>query len=81
MKKAKAKYHLVVNSRGWGAKSPDQEKIIALEAQVKELKDLKLSVQLLNKLKQGQKGQGQQNQNQKLSFLEACFKSDFLVSV
>jgi hypothetical protein len=55
MKKAKAKYDLLLNSRKWGAKSPDQEKIIALKAQVKELKDLKLSAQLLNKLKQGQK--------------------------
>ena len=56
MKKAKAKYDLLVNSGKWGAKSPDQEKIVALEAQVKELKDLKLSAQLMNKLMQGQKG-------------------------
>jgi hypothetical protein len=28
MKKAKAKFDLLVNSRKWGAKSPDQEKII-----------------------------------------------------
>jgi hypothetical protein len=62
MKKAKAKYDLLVNSGKLGAKSPDQEKIIALEAQVKELKDLKLSAQLMNKLKQGQKGKDQQNQ-------------------
>jgi hypothetical protein len=62
MKQAKAKYDLLVNSGKWGAKSPDQEKIIALEAQVKELKDLKLSTQLINKLKQGQKGKDQQNQ-------------------
>jgi len=55
-KKAKAKYNLLVNSGKWGAKSPDLEKIIALKAQVRELKDLKLSVQLLKKLKQGQKG-------------------------
>ncbi len=33
-----------------GSKSPDQEKIIALEAQVCELKDLKLSAQLIRKL-------------------------------
>jgi hypothetical protein len=64
MKKAKAKYDLLVNSGKWGAKSPDQEKIIALEAQVKELKDLKLSAQLINKLKQGQKGKGQRSQSQ-----------------
>ena len=62
MKKAKAKYDLLVNSGKWGAKLPDQEKIIALEAQVKELKDLKLSAQLMNKLKQGQKDKDQQNQ-------------------
>ncbi len=37
MKKAKAKYDLLVNSGKWGAKSPDQEKIIALEAQLKDL--------------------------------------------
>jgi len=64
MKKAKAKFDLLVNSGKWGGKSPDQEKIIALEAHVKELKDLKLSEQLLNKLKQGQKRQQNQNQNQ-----------------
>jgi hypothetical protein len=52
-KKAKAKYNLLVNSGKWGAKSPDQEKIIALKTHVKELKDLKLSAQLMNKLKQG----------------------------
>jgi hypothetical protein len=39
MKKANAKYDLLVNSGKWGAKSPDQEKIIALNAHVKELKD------------------------------------------
>lgn len=50
------------NSSKWGAKSPDQEKIIALETQVKELKDLKLSAQLINKLKQDQKAQNQQTQ-------------------
>jgi predicted metal-dependent hydrolase len=53
MKKAKAKYDLLVNSGKWGAKSPDQEKIIALKAQAKELNDLKLLAQLMNKLKQG----------------------------
>ena len=62
MKKAKAKYDLLVNSDKRGAKSPVQEMIIALKAQVKELKDLKLSNQLINKLKQWQKGQGRQNQ-------------------
>ena len=61
MKKAKAKYDLLVNSGKWGAKSPDQEKIIALEAQVKELKDLKLSAQLMNKLKHSQKNKNLQN--------------------
>jgi hypothetical protein len=64
MKKAKAKYDLLVNSGKWGAKSPDQEKIIALEARLKQLQDLTLSKQLLAKLKQGQRGQGGQNQNQ-----------------
>jgi hypothetical protein len=71
MKKAKAKYDLLVNSGKWGAKSPDQEKIIALEAQLKDLQNLKLSAQLINKLKQGQKqgqkGQQQQRQPQKNS--------------
>ena len=52
MKKAKAKYDLLVNSGKWGARSPDQEKIIALEAEVKELKDLKLSAKLIRKLKE-----------------------------
>ena len=64
MKKAKAKYDLLVNSGKWGAKSPDQEKIIALEAQLKDLQNLKLSQQLINKLKQGQ-GQAGQSQNQR----------------
>jgi len=64
MKKAKAKYDLLVNSGKWGAKSPDQEKIIALEAQLKDLQNLKLSAQLINKLKQGQK-QGQKGQQQR----------------
>ena len=48
--------HLLVNSGKWAEKFPDQEKIIALESQVKELKDLKLSAQLLNKLKEDRKG-------------------------
>ena len=61
MKKSKAKCDFLVNSGKWGAKSPDHEKIIALKAQVKELKDLTLSAQLMNKLKQGQKGKDQQN--------------------
>lgn len=39
-----------------GSKSPDQEKIIALEAQVKELKDLKFSAQVVNKQKHDQNG-------------------------
>ncbi len=55
MKKAKAKYDMLVNSGKWGVKSPDQEKIIALEAQLKDLQNLKLSAHLINKLKQGQK--------------------------
>lgn len=41
MKKTKEKYDHVVNSSKWGAKFPDQVKIITLKAQVKELKDLK----------------------------------------
>ena len=57
MKKAKAKYDLLVNCKKWGAKSPDQEKIIALEAEVKELKDLKLSTQLICKVKEGDQDQ------------------------
>lgn len=61
MKKTKAKDGLLMNSVKWGAKPPDQEKIIALEAQVKELEDLKLSAQLANKLMQGQKGRDQQD--------------------
>ena len=52
MKKAKAKFDLLVNSGKWGVKSPDQEKITSLEAQVCELKDLKLSAQLIHKLKE-----------------------------
>jgi hypothetical protein len=51
MKRAKAKYDLLVSKGTWGAKSQDQEKIIALEAQIRELKDLKLSAQLQDKLK------------------------------
>lgn len=56
MKKVMAKYNLLVNSDKWWATSPDQEKMIALEPQIKELNDLKLSVQLVYKLNQGQKG-------------------------
>jgi hypothetical protein len=69
MKKAKAKFDLLVNSGKWGAKSPDQEKIIALEAQLKQLKDLKLSAQLIKKLKQDTKGgqTPQQTQDQSKS--------------
>jgi hypothetical protein len=67
MKKAKAKYDLLVNSGKWGAKSPDQEKIIALEAKVKELKDLKLSAELLRKLEEDdnemREGENENNQN------------------
>ncbi len=39
-----------------GRKTSDQENIIVLEAQVKELNDLKLSIQLVKKLKLGQQG-------------------------
>ena len=59
--KRQKNYDLLVNSGKWGAKSPDPEKIITLEAQFKELKNLKLSTQPVNKLKQGQKGKDQQN--------------------
>lgn len=38
VKKAKAKYDLLVNSSILVVKSPDQEKIIALKAQLKDLK-------------------------------------------
>ncbi len=38
MKKTKAKYDLLVISRNWGAKSPDQEKIIVLEAKLRNSK-------------------------------------------
>eukprot|EP00804_Cyclotella_cryptica_P009585 CCRYP_006288-RA/>CCRYP_006288-RA protein AED:0.46 eAED:0.46 QI:0/-1/0/1/-1/1/1/0/90 len=48
MKKAKAKFDLLVNSGKWGAKSPDQEKI-SHSAQVKELKD---SAKLIRKLEE-----------------------------
>ena len=54
MRKAKAKFDLLMNSRKCGIKSPNQEKIMALEAQFKELKDIKLSTQLANKLNQNQ---------------------------
>ncbi len=53
-----------MNSGKSGAQSPDQEKIIALEAQLKDLQNLKLSAQLINKVKQGQK-QGQKGQQQR----------------
>ena len=46
-----------MNRGKWVAKSPDQETIIVLEAQVRELKDLKLSAQLMHKLKEGEKEQ------------------------
>ena len=61
MQKAKAKFDLLLKSAKWGTKSPDQEKIVALEAQLKELQDLKLSTQLANKLNQNQ----HQGQNQR----------------
>jgi uncharacterized protein (DUF4415 family) len=55
-KKANAEFDLLTNSGKWGAKSPDQVKIIALESQVRELKDLKLSAQLIHKLKENGHG-------------------------
>ena len=54
IQKAKAKYDLPMNSGKWSTKSPNQEKILALEAQLKELKHLTLSTQLANKLNQNQ---------------------------
>eukprot|EP00804_Cyclotella_cryptica_P030718 CCRYP_009136-RA/>CCRYP_009136-RA protein AED:0.27 eAED:0.27 QI:0/-1/0/1/-1/1/1/0/399 len=64
MKKAKAKFDLLVNSGKWGAKSPDQEKIIALEAEGKELKDLKLSAELICKLEEdGDEMRERENEN------------------
>eukprot|EP00804_Cyclotella_cryptica_P028443 CCRYP_014209-RA/>CCRYP_014209-RA protein AED:0.46 eAED:0.46 QI:0/-1/0/1/-1/1/1/0/68 len=51
-KKAKAKYDLLMNSGKLGAKSPDQEKIIALKVEVKDLKDLKPSAELIRKLEE-----------------------------
>ena len=45
--KAKATYDLLMNSGKWRAKSSNQEKIIALKAQLKDLQNLKLSVQLI----------------------------------
>lgn len=45
MKKIKTKNELLVNNRNCRAKSLDQEKIIALEAQINQ-KNLKLSAQL-----------------------------------
>ena len=56
-KKAKEKFDLLMNSGKWGTKSRDQEQIIALEAQMHELKDLKLSAQLIRKLKKDGKEQ------------------------
>jgi hypothetical protein len=51
----------------WGAKSPDQEKIIALEAKVKELKDLKLSAELIRKREEDdnemREGENENNQD------------------
>jgi hypothetical protein len=57
MKKANAKFDLLMNRGKWGTRSLDQEKIIALEAQVHKHKDLKLSAQLIHKLKEDGKEQ------------------------
>ena len=51
MQKAKSKYDLLMNSGKWGSKSPNQEKTLALEAQLKE-QELKLFSQQ-NQRKQG----------------------------
>jgi hypothetical protein len=47
----------IFNSSRCGATSPNQEEVIDLDSQVKELKDLKLATQLINKLKQSQSSQ------------------------
>jgi cobalamin-dependent methionine synthase I len=58
MKKAKQCFDLLNHNDKWGAKSPEQEQIIALEAQ---LKDLKLSKKLLDKLKGKDKDKDKDN--------------------
>lgn len=47
-----------------GAKSPHQEKIIVFQSQIKYLKILNLSAQLINKLKQGQNNAKKSTYNQ-----------------
>ncbi len=44
---AKAKYDWLVSKKKWGAKSPDDEKIVAMSAEIKSLKgQLKLNPKL-----------------------------------
>ena len=64
MKKAKQRFDLLNHNDKWGAKSPEQEQIIALEAQ---LKDLKLSKKLLDKLKNKDKDKDKDKDKQKES--------------
>ncbi len=66
MKKAKAKYNLLVNNRKWATKSPDHVKISTLVAKIKKikkLKDLKLSAHLICKLKEGDHNQKEEENN------------------
>ena len=61
MKKAKQRYNLLKQTNQWGAKSPEQERIVALEAQ---LKNLKLADNLVKKLnKDNKQQQGRQDAN------------------
>jgi hypothetical protein len=60
MKKAKQRFDLLNKNNTWGAQSPQDEKIVALESQ---LKDLKLSAQLLKKLQQRDKNKNQKGQD------------------
>jgi hypothetical protein len=81
MKKAKAKFDPLVNSRQWGAKSPEQEKITALVAPVRELKDLKLSARLIHKLKEDREEQrdgdntGQDEENNQADWSNRHYQS------
>ena len=64
---AKNKYNYLRNKGTWGAKSIDDDKIVAMTAAINELKgQLKLSPQLAAKVEKGnKKRKGQKNKNKK----------------
>ena len=64
---AKSKFNYLRNKGTWGAKSIDDDKIVAMTTAINELKgQLKLSPQLASKAEKGnKKKKGQKNKNKK----------------